>query len=146
MPTVDLDQLQGAVDWVSSDSLMNEAYICRTTGRIFWVPDDLETDDDMEDPPDDIQDIEKYVLVPDSHELDLGNKLAFDFAAQYLADQYDEVRTIFRRKGAFGRFKVLLHRQNLLEEWYAFSEEQTRKALTNWCESEGLEVERESGQ
>jgi len=82
------------------------------------------------------------VLVPKNHELDLGSKLAFDFAARYLADQYDEVRTLFRRKGAFGRFKVLLHEQNLLEEWYSFSEERTRKALENWCESEGLKVER----
>ena len=142
MPTVDLDELQGAVVWISADSLTNEAYVCRETGHIYWVPDELETGDIGEDAPDDIDDSGKYVLVPNSHELDLGSKLAFDFAARYLADQHDEVRTLFRRKGAFGRFKVLLHQQNLLEEWYAFSEEQTRKALENWCESEGLGVER----
>jgi len=142
MPTVDLDELQGAVVWVSGDSLTNEAYICRKTGHIYWIPDDVEMGDDWEDAPDDIQDTEKYVLVPDNHDLNLGNKLAFDFAAQYLADRYDDVRTMFRRKGAFGRFKVLLDHQNLLEEWYAFSEEQTRKALGNWCESEGFGVER----
>ena len=141
MPTVDLDQLQGAVDWVSSDSLTNEAYICRKTGHIYWIPDDVEMGDEWEDVPDDIQDIEKYAAVPDNHDLDLGNKLAFDFAAQYLADRYDDVRTMFRRKGAFSSFKVLLHQQNLLEEWYAFSEEQTHKALENWCQSEGLGVE-----
>ena len=142
MPTVDLVKLEGSVIWVSGDSLTNEAYICRKTGHIYLVPDDVDISDEWEHAPDDIQDIEKYVMVPDNHDLDLGNKLAFNFAAQYLADQYDEVRTIFRRKGAFSRFKVLLHQQNLLEEWYVFSEEQTRKALENWCESEGLEVGR----
>lgn len=142
MPTVDLDELQGAVEWVSGGSLTNEAHVCRETGHVYWVPDELETGDLGEDAPDDIDDSGKYVLVPNSHELDLGSKLAFEFAARYLADQYDEVRVLFRRKGAFGRFKVFLHQQNLLEEWYAFSEEQTRKALENWCESEGLEVER----
>jgi len=142
MPTVDLNELQGAVEWVSGDSLMNEAYICREFGHIYWIPDELESGDLGDDAPDDVDDIGKYVLVPNIRELDLGSKLVFDFAARYLADQYDEVRTLFRRKGAFGRFKVLLHQQNLLEEWYAFSEEQTRKALEDWCASEGLEVER----
>ena len=142
MPTVELDQLQGAVDWVSSDSLTNEAYICRRTGHIYWIPDDLETDDLVEEAPDDIHDIEKYVLVPDKHYLDLGNKLALEFAAQYLTDQYDDVRAMFRRKGAYRRFRVLLQQRDLVEHWFAYSEEQTRKALENWCESEGLEFER----
>ena len=142
MPTVNLDELQGAVDWVSNDSLTNEAYICRKTGHIYWIPDDVEVGGEWEDAPDDIHDVEKYALIPDNHYLDLGSNLAFDFTARYLADRYDDVRAAFRRKGAFSRFKVLLHQQNLLEKWYAFSEEQTRKALKNWCKSEGFGVER----
>ena len=142
MATVDLDQLQGAVDWVSSDSLTNEAYVCRKTGHIYLIPDELETGDVGEDAPDDIHDFAKYVFVPDKHYLDLGNKLAFDFAAQFLADSYDDVRNMFRRKGAYRRFKVLLQQRNLLEKWYAYSEEQTRKALEVWCETEGFGLER----
>ena len=141
MLSVNLEELKGAVVWVSSDSLMNEAYICRETGHIYWVPDDVEMGDEWEDAPDDIQDTEKYALVPDNHYLDLGNKLAFDFAAQYLADRYDDVRTMFRRKGAFSKFKALLYQQDLLEDWYAFSEEQSHKVLEDWCESEGFGVE-----
>lgn len=141
MPTVNIEELKGAVAWVSNDSLMNEAYICRKTGHIYWVPDDVEMSDEWEDAPDDIQDTEKYALVPDSHYLDLGNKLAFDFTAQYLAARYDDVRTMFRRKGAFSQFKALLHEQDLLEDWYAFSEEQSHNALEDWCESEGFGVE-----
>lgn len=104
MPTVNLEELKGAVIWVSNDSLMNEAYICRRTGHIYWVPDDVETDDGWEDAPSDIQDIEKYLLIPDNRYLDLGNKLAFDFAAQYLEDRHEDVRTMFRRKGADGTY------------------------------------------
>jgi hypothetical protein len=142
MPTVNIEELKGAVAWVSNNSLMNEAYICRETGHIYWVPDDVEMGGEWEDAPDDIQNIEKYVLVPDNHYLDLGNKLAFDFAAQYLAAHYDDVRTMFRRKGAFSQFKDLLHEKDLLEDWYAFSEEQSHKALEDWCEFEGFGVER----
>ncbi len=57
--------------------------------------------DEREDAPDDIHDVEKYALIPDNHYLNLGSNLAFDFAARYLADQYDDVRATFRRKGAF---------------------------------------------
>jgi len=142
MATVDLEQLQGAVDWVSSDSLTNVAYVCRKTGHIYLFPDELETGDVGEDAPDDILDLAKYVLIPDKHSLDLGNKLAFDFTAQFLADSYDDVRNMFRRKGAYRRFKVLLQQRNLVDQWFAYSEEQTRKALEDWCESEGFGVER----
>jgi len=142
MPTVRLDQLQDALDWASTSSLTNEAYVCRETGHIYWIPGDAGIADEEEDAPDDIEDSEKYALVPDKYYLDLGNKLAFDFAARYLADQYDDVRAMFRRKGAYRRFKALLQQRNLVEQWFAYNEEQTRKALENWCESEGFGVER----
>ena len=142
MATVDLDQLLGAVEWVSSDSLTNEAYVCRKTGQIYWIPDELDKGGEGEDAPDDVHDFGKYVLVPDKHYLDLGNKLAFDFAAQFLADRYDDVRNMFRGKRAYRRFRVLLQQRNLLEKWYAYSDEQTRKALEEWCETEGFGLER----
>lgn len=146
MPTVDLDQLQGAMDWVSSDSLTNEAYVCRKTGRIYWIPDDAERGDEWEQAPAGVQDPEKFVLVPDKYYLDLGNKLAFDFATQYCPDQYDDVRDLFRRKGAYGRFKDLLAQNSLLDQWYGFSEQQAHMALQEWCKSEGLEVVADKGQ
>jgi len=40
MPTISLDQLQNAMEWASSDFLDNEAYICRQTGKIFWIAGD----------------------------------------------------------------------------------------------------------
>jgi hypothetical protein len=146
MPSVDLDQLQGAVDWVSSDSLMNEAYVCRKTGRIYWIPDEAERIDEREQAPSDVQDPDKFLLVPDKYYLDLGNKLAFDFTAQYCPDCYDDVRDLFRRKGAYGRFKDLLAQKNLLDQWYGFSEQQARLALQEWCKSEGLDVMADTGQ
>jgi len=142
MPTVRLDQLQDALDWASSDSLTNQAYVCRETGHIFWISGEAGIADEEEDTPADIQDTDKYALVPDKYYFDLGNKLVFDFAARYLVDQYDDVRAMFRRKGAYRRFKVLLQQRNLVDQWFAYSEEQTRKALEDWCESEGFGVER----
>lgn len=80
--------------------------------------------------------------VPHQRDLNLDTKLVFDFAAEHLAEQYDDVRTIFRSKGAYGRFKALLEHQGALENWYAYSDERTLSALEEWCQSERLAFER----
>jgi hypothetical protein len=98
--------------------------------------------DEEDDLPGDIDHTEKFVSVPGKSDLDLGNRLVFKFASRYLADQYDEVRDIFRHKGAYRRFKALLLRLKLVDQWYAFSDDQTISALEFWCESEGLSIEK----
>jgi len=142
MPRVCLSDLQGAMEWVSDDMSDSEAYVCRQTGRIYWVSGEPGLLDYEEEVPGDIDDIEKYLPVPDKRDLDLGARLAFDFAARHLDDQYEAVRSIFRHKGAYGRFKEMLEQQACLDAWYAFSEEKTLGALEEWCVSEGLTIER----
>ena len=137
MPIVSRDELENTLEWVTSDVLDNEAYICRKTGKIHWISGDPGAVDD-EEIPEDIHDSGKYLPVPDKHDLDLGNRLVFDFASQYLPQRYDDVRDMFRRKGAYRRFRSLLERQALLEEWYRYSDEREAKALAKWCEAEGL--------
>ncbi len=141
MATVSLNQLQDAVEWVSFDLIDNEAYICRQTGKIYWISGDPGMIDDEEEPPEDIHDGDKYLRAPDKRELELGNRLAFDFAEQYLPQHYDDVRNMFRRRGAYGRFKGFLAQQEMLEKWYRYSDEQEAKALAEWCESMGLSLE-----
>ncbi len=41
---------------------------------------------------------------------------------------------MFRRKGAYGRFKPLLQDRGPLERWYAFEAAATERALKDWCE------------
>jgi uncharacterized protein UPF0158 len=139
MPTVSLDQLQNAMEWASSDFLDNEVYICRRSGKIVWISGDPGMIDE-EEIPEDIHDCDRYVRVPDKRDLDLGNQLAFDFAARYLAQHYDDIRDMFRRKGAYRRFKDLLERKKMLEKWYAYCDEQATKALREWRETEGLSL------
>lgn len=136
MPEVDLTELQGAVEWVSDGVADCDAFVCRRTGRIYWVSDDGSLE--QEELPDYVDDLERFAPVPNKHELDIGIQLVFDFTKNHLPHEYDEVRSIFRRRGAYGRFKSLLEARDLLEKWYSFSEEQTRDALKEWCESEGF--------
>lgn len=139
MPTVSLDQLQDAMEWASCDFLDNEAYICRQTAKIYWIAGDPGTIDE-EEIPENIHDGGKYLPVPNKRDLDLGNQLAFDFTSQYLAQHYNDVRDMFRRRGAYGRFKDFLEREAMLEKWYAYSDEQELKVLGEWCEEAGLSV------
>ena len=138
MPTVSLDQLQDAMEWVSSYPVDNEAYICRQTGKIYWVAGDPGMIDEEEEVPENIHDADKYIPVPDKRYFDLGNQLAFDFTSQYLTERYDDVRDMFRGKGAYRRFKDILERKELLEEWHRYSDERSAKELAEWCELEGL--------
>lgn len=142
MPRVCISDLQGALEWVSDALSDSEAFVCRQTGKIYWVSDEpglLDVEDEI---PGDIYEIEKYAPVPDKGDLGLGSRLVFDFAARHLDEQYEMIRSMFRHKGAYGRFKELLEQQDSLGDWYAFSEERTLGALEEWCVTEGFTVER----
>ncbi len=95
---------------------------------------------EAEEIPEDIHNNDRYLPVPDKRDLDLGNQLAFDYATRYLAQHYDDVRDMFRRRGAYRRFKDFLEQKDLLEKWYAYGDEQAAKALGEWCEAEGLSL------
>jgi hypothetical protein len=53
---------------------------------------------------------------------------------------YDEVRHIFSRRGAYRRYKDLLVRRGALERWYDFSDKSKETALREWCAENGIEL------
>ena len=129
--------LQDAFEFASAGAPgENEAYLDRQSGKIYWHS---QYGDLAEELPDDIDD-EKYIAVPDKRELDLGQPLVLDFVRQFLPEDYDEVRRIFSRKGAFGRYKALLVRRGALDRWYDFSNTAEKAALREWCAENGIEL------
>lgn len=108
--------------------------VCRRTGKIYChseFSDFAEFNDEL---PDDVEDQEKYIDLPDRRELDLGKPLVLDFAREFLPVDYDEVRDIFTRKGAYQNFKALLARRKALDRWYEFEAKATERALRAWCD------------
>ena len=83
---------------------------------------------------------EKYIAIPDKKELDLGKPLVLDFAREFLPDDYDEVRHIFSRRGAYRRYKDLLVRRGALERWYDFSNKAEEAVLREWCAENGIDL------
>ena len=135
---VDFSDLLLAFDFVSSGgSGENTAYLSKETGKIYWQS---ELVDDVEDLPEDLGDPAKYLTIPDKRELDLGKALVLKFARLHLPDDYDKVREIFSRKGAYARFKDLLGYRHAIDRWHAFEQEVTEGALKDWCEDNEIEV------
>lgn len=112
----------------------HEGYICKETGKTYFYS---EFGDNEEKLPDDINN-EIYLAIPHRSELSLGNNLAFDFAQDYLPTEYENVRSIFNRKGAYARFKLLLERAGKIEEWYKFEAKHTAQALREWCKEQDI--------
>ena len=134
---VSFSDLQLAFEFVSSGGMgENEAYLDRRSGKIYWYSEFGENDEEL---PDDIDD-EKYISIPDKRELALDKPLVLDFAREFLPVDYDEVRHIFSRRGAYRRYKDLLVRRGALERRYDFSNKSEETVLREWCAENGIEL------
>ena len=138
MVAVQYEEILSAFEFVGSAAPMeHNAYISLDTGKIYWTSELASVDEEL---PDDLDTSDRYLVVPHKTELDLGRKLAVRFAAQELPDLKERVMNIFRRKGAYGRFKQLLEDNGVLEKWYKFEAEATEKALREWCAENGIQI------
>jgi hypothetical protein len=130
--------IEDAFEFVSAHGQYEaSAFVSRETGETCWVSDNIEE----EDLPEDLYESEDYVEIPHKNDLDLGRNLVFRFVSVRAPDHTEEVRRIFSRSGAYGRFKGLLERIHLLEEWYRFEAQETELALREWCGDQGFDLE-----
>ena len=97
-------------------------------------------DEPFDELPDDIDDEEKYLVIPGKHELGLGKPLVLDFAREVLPNDFDELRSIFSKRGAYRKFKALLERRGAVNRWYEFESKATERALRAWCEVHSVEL------
>ena len=135
---VSLNDLREAFEFVcAGDGGEHQAFLCKQSGKLYCHS---ELYDDLDILPDDIDDSEKFLPIPDKRELDLGKPLALDFARQFLPGDFDDVRQIFSRRGAYAKFKNLLDRRGMLDQWYAFEAEAEERALKLWCALNSIEV------
>jgi hypothetical protein len=118
----------------------NQAFLCRRMGKVYLHSESSDFDGLFDDLPDDIEDEEKYLAIPDKRELGLGKPLVLDSARECLPDDFDEVRYIFSKRGAYRKFRALVIRRNALERWYEFEAKATERALRDWCELNSITV------
>lgn len=138
MVNVDAFELETAMMLVDNQHVTAEAWVCRDTGKVYLRSDEI--GQETEALPDDIDTSDRYLAVPGSRDLDLGHALAFAFTEAYMGKDDDRVRTMFRRKGAYGQFANLVAERGLREQWHRFRDEQIRAALRAWCEENGMQL------
>ena len=116
----------------------NSALLCRDSGKILYQSD-MAGMDEIEEEGD--LDWEQCVEIPHKNDLDLGRDLVFEFVDEHLPDDSEAVRGMFHRSGAYGKYKALLEKRGLLQEWYKEEEDREACALRKWCAANGIELE-----
>jgi hypothetical protein len=135
---VSFQELLLAFEFVSFGGMgEHESYLCKESGKIYWHS---EFGEDEEELPDDIDDDDKYLRIPDKRELDLGKPLVLEFAREFLPDDFNKLREIFSKRGAYARFKDLLEYRGALAQWHEFEAKAQEKALRDWCEDNSIEL------
>ncbi|MGD7034766.1 UPF0158 family protein [Methylotuvimicrobium buryatense] len=138
--TVKIVEIIEAIEFISADpSLDSEAFLSRETGKIHIRPGDFDFDD-AEDLPEDLDDPDRYIGLPHKHDLDLGNSLVRSFVAEFCPAESEKVRDMFRKRGAYSRFKNWAESKNLLDDWYRFENESAEAAIREWCEDNDIKL------
>jgi hypothetical protein len=129
--------IQDAFFFVSSAAYgMNSALLHKDTGQILYCSEM----GDIDEISDEDLDSDMHIEIPHKNDLDLGQRLVFEFIETHVPDEYHRVQQIFRRRGAYGRFKGFLESKGLLESWYAFESQREEQALRQWCEENEIEL------
>ena len=136
--TASAGELRDAFHFVSfGDRGEHAAYISMDTGQIYWTSS---LGDELDELPEDLEESDRYIEVPHKHDLNLGRRLALEFATQEMPEDYDRIAGYFQRPGAYARFKDLLDIRGTLKPWYEFEEHATEAALRDWCEANGIRL------
>lgn len=138
MHSINLDELRNAFEFLSSGpSSQNFAYMCMDTGIIYWKSNVMDLEEEI---PADLETSDRYIAVPHKNDLQLGQNLALSFIDQEIPHEYNFVASLFRKRGAYRRFKELLQSVGLLEKWFAFEANASDIALQNWCNENNIEL------
>ena len=137
-----LDDVFAALDWAGEAGSDRMAFICRESGRILRTTDrDFdESGTSTGDLPDNLDDPQRYAIVPSHRDLQLGKRLAVRFAQAHAPAVIEDVHTCFASAGARERFDALMEGAGQLAAWRRHESDAVETALRSWAEDEGLVV------
>ena len=132
---IKFSDIELAFEYVSSATMTsNTAVLCKETGEIYYSSDY----DDGDEIPEELYDREDCIEIPHKNDLNLGRNLVFEFVEQFLPGDFERVRQIFRRRGAYGRYKNFLDDRGFLKKWHEFENTRTTETLREWCEENDI--------
>jgi hypothetical protein len=134
------------------------AYLNRETGEIVTISEEefdaVEDQDPLENYPEWEQDnikIAREILDNEENFLNLPTK--HDIHEYQIMERFclsvkdrevsEELYGAIKGKRAFGRFKEILQRFRMADEWYKYREEAIKRIAIDWCKSNHIEFEEE---
>jgi len=137
MHSINFNELRNAFEFVSSGpSSQHSAYICMNTGTIYWKSTVIDLEEKV---PDDLETSDRYIPVPHKNNLKLGQNLALSFVSEEIPHDYNFAASLFRKRGAYRRFKELLRSEGKLEKWHVFEANASGIALLDWCKDNNID-------
>ena len=135
--SVNAEELRTTFEFVSFGApLGHSAYICVDTGKIYCHS--LSAGLEEEDLPEDLETSDHYIAVPQERPGPRPASRA-SLRRSRIVRRIRYRSSFFGRRGAYGRFKALLHARGMLEQWYEFENHATEEALLAWCEENGIQ-------
>ena len=114
------------------------------TGDSVFLADELITGLDNEGLEDEIEEnLERYLRLPTKFEI-REYHIMEEFIWTLKGERADKLDCAIRGRGAFRRFKDLVDRMGISQQWYDFQAEYYRKLAIEWCQEHGLEYIEES--
>ncbi len=114
------------------------------TGESVFLADELVTGLDNEGLEDEIEEnLERYLRLPTKFEIHEYHIME-EFIWTLKGDRADKLEHAIQGRGAFRRFKDMVDRMGISQQWYDFQAEYYRKLAIEWCQEHGLEYIEES--
>ncbi len=133
-------EISSAFDFVSGAGYgENEAILNKKTGQTYLRADYCDMDE-IEQLADEDFDSAIHIHIPHKNDLDLGSAQVFEFVDQFMPNDYDKVSQIFRKKGAYSRYKAFLDSKGKLDNWYDYENHSEQLALLKWCKENEIDL------
>ena len=156
-PVVSLDDVLEHMEFSSDE---HTSYINRKTGELIALTDEelrmAEDPDEAEFAPDwqketvakarEVLESENYTALPGKFEIDewsIMKRFTESLADGRMSDQLDAA---LHGRGAFGRFKEIIRRLAIAEEWYRFRAAALEEIAIDFLEAHGIAYNREPRQ
>jgi hypothetical protein len=137
MTMIRFSDLYDAFLFVSSAGYgLHTVVLNKATGKFYYRSEM----GDIDEISDDDLDFDSCISIPHKNDLGLGNELVYEFISDHLPDEYDFVRHIFSKRGAYSRFKDLLESKDLLQNWYDFEQKREEEELRQWCDENAIQL------
>lgn len=156
MNSVKLEDVLEAIELANEEG---NYYYNKVTGEIIYlgneesrIAEDI-TSEELEDYPewqredieaaiDVFENFENYITMPSKYEIDEYNIMC-DFCYSLENDRTsNQLLNALNGRGAFRRFKDTAASLNLEDKWYKYQEEAYRNIALEWCETNGIGVEK----